>query len=406
MEITVQLLLDGCRFDYLKHTVFLKEKAKDAYLARTEETFGFQTRPAFLAGVYPETSQICHAFLYSPETSPFQLFRWFKVPGLIRKNIYIDFAFRIFISRFFRKITPHSALKRYGTIEKIPYDLLPFFDFAEKKLPWEQGYIGIPTIFDIFKQYGKTWFYLGWPTGIAESMVKKGSFKRKILERDYDFMFFQFWTLDKVGHRYGPLSVEIREAVKEIDRQVEKIYKVLQTKYEQVNMIIFADHGMVQVVNRIDVWNALQDLPLELGKDYVVFLDSSMARFWFMNRKAEDSVRDLLTRLGHGRILTAEDDARYRVRFGHNRYWDLLWLADPGTLIFPNFYQWWEPGILGLHGCELSHPDNQGLFMMLTDKEMNWNKREVVHLVDICPTTLKFMGLPIPATVEGRSVVL
>jgi len=51
---------------------------------------------------------------------------------------------------------------------------------------------------------------------------------------------------------------------------------------------LFSDHGMTNVEETFDIFAALGDL--RVGDDYLVFVDSTFARFWYPN----DEVRALV----------------------------------------------------------------------------------------------------------------
>jgi hypothetical protein len=161
---------------------------------------------------------------------------------------------------------------------------------------------------------------------------------------------------------------------------------------------------MVEVSKTVNIWEKIENLPLEFGKDYVMFLDSPSARFWFMNEKAEKLIENVLSEIHDGKILTEKEYKDYKIRFKHNKYWDLIFLVNPGVLVFPNFFQREFP-VKGMHGYQPSYKDNMGVFLAHLSGERKIKKVDTVHMVDIFPTVLNIMDLPIPPTSEGRSLL-
>ena len=401
-EITITVILDGFRPDYIDHTDFMKDISSldICYTSISQEPFGFtSTAPAFLSGVYPKTAGTCFAFMYSPKTSPFRFLKIFKIARLMRvagKNKRVE--------RFFRKLL-HTISSVVGDMiviqpEMVEYNLLQYFAFSAANP-------AIPTLFNIFDEHNKKWAYfrmdINKKSGRGRFMTPKNVMK-KLSEDTYDYISIYIPNTDWIGHKYGPDSEEIINAIKKIDDYLKNLYVSLKSKYKIVNMILFADHGMVEIKNCVDIWDHLQKLRFEMGRDYVVFLDSTVARFWFRNNDAKKDIIAMLSKIDNGRILTDEDYERYKIKFEDNRFGDLMWLADPKTLIFPNFFQW-DEAARGMHGYDPSYPDNQGLFMMILNKDIELEKRDIVHLTDIFPSILDIMDLPVPKTCEGISII-
>jgi len=117
--------------------------------------------------------------------------------------------------------------------------------------------------------------------------------------------FIYFGELDGLGHKHGSKSVEIMNAVREIDEKISGMDFDL----------IFSDHGMVNVEKIIGV-------PITEN----CFIDSDMARYW--GNKEELKIIEGKLPLDDGEILDWPDK-----RFG-----DLIFLAKTGRLIYPNFW--------------------------------------------------------------------
>lgn len=431
-EITINLLLDGFRYDYLKHAPFLQSLSKEAFVARTQEPFGFESiRPAVFAGVYPETSNISHIFWYSPETSKLGVFKLLQEMKFFQRryfgNKYVDFAFDGLVKQLVKLRINSPLAKGYSndanilqdfkdyvdiwkgnaSLYEIPTILLVNFDSCEKKLCFMEGYLtGIPSTFEILNKNNRKWLYFGWSVFCLNIYNRKqiNYIKYEISKCKPEFVHIHIGNTDGIGHKFGPNSNEIKKDIEKIDKIIEEFYHFLSLQFDTINLIIYGDHGMVPIANTIDIWNLLENSNLKIGKDYVVFLDSPMARFWFKNKNAEKKIRDILAQIDCGKILTDQDYGKHRIRFKHQRYGELIWLANPGTLIFPNFFQRSQPA-KGMHGYDPKCLENQGLFMLLTNKDVEIKNREIVHLVDIFPTTLDLMNLPIPETCEGISLI-
>jgi predicted AlkP superfamily pyrophosphatase or phosphodiesterase len=61
------------------------------------------------------------------------------------------------------------------------------------------------------------------------------------------FITLYFSDTDTAGHRYGPDSPEVAEAVRELDGEIGKLMDGIKESKLPVDLIVLADHGMVKV---------------------------------------------------------------------------------------------------------------------------------------------------------------
>ena len=66
-------------------------------------------------------------------------------------------------------------------------------------------------------------------------------------ERRPHFITLYFSDVDTAGHQYGPESVQVAEAVHELDSDLGKLFAGIQQVHLPVDVIVLADHGMIQV---------------------------------------------------------------------------------------------------------------------------------------------------------------
>lgn len=405
MSTVVFVLLDGFRHDYLseKDTPFLWELSKEgsAIVSRTREPFGFQSRPAYLAGLYPEESGVCTLFKYSPETSPFKgVGPLSRVEGLPRVRLWVRKRVELNTSRL---VGP--TYRFLHTTAQIPLMLLPFFDYSEKELPWEMNF-KTPTLFDIVKKTGEQFIYMGWPE--YSSQYADGTVTSRLCESlnaDYGFVFVQLALLDGVGHTHGPDSAEIKKALRETDSRVEEIFSTLQKNLNEFVLFIFGDHGMVKVKERLAIWSRLRTLRCRLRRDYLVFLDSTTARFWFFDENSREPIEGLLREVGGGKLLDDADRKTHHIRFNGREYGDLIFLADPGNLIHPCFFGMGKSAPKGMHGYDPDCAENQGIFILAPRASKKVRAPEVVDLVDIYATAVSFLGFEVNEMAHGKNLL-
>lgn len=401
---TVAIQLDACRSDYIskEDTPFLFSLKQVGISGSLVPTFGFEPDAAYLAGLWPDQCNGGMHFWYSPETSPFReiqlLVRYLGIFPNTCQNV-----FRRILSKYVQKTTNYSRPRFVTSIGKIPFRLIPYFEMPEKALFYEDKFANGRNIFTILKNNNKSFFFHGaptCPTGVED--VYRGLVEAN---HTFDFIFLHTGMLDGIGHKYGPHSDEISSALRRLDRVMKEICTFLKNKYEEFNLVIFGDHGMVEVKETLDIERIINGLGLKLGDDYIYFLDSTIARFWFFNENARGLIISVLSEIKQGSVLTEKDKSKYHLHYSHNKFGDLLFLVAPGTLIFPNFWNNTTPE-KGMHGYE---PEYNGQQSALVIHSPFINKQtKIEHPIDmrrIFPTLIKFTGMNTYTDNELSSIV-
>ena len=125
-------------------------------------------------------------------------------------------------------------------------------------------------------------------------------------------------------------------------------------------MRVFGDHGMAQIHAHADLLQDLGGIKAEMPRDYVVFLDSTMARFWFADESARREITDRLAARSDGRFLTPEELLSLGADFPDHRYGEEIFLIDPGVLILPSYMG--SSPLQGMHGY---HPGDRDSYTTL-----------------------------------------
>jgi len=403
-KLTVTVQIDACRSDYInkKNTPFLFSLKEEGVSGSLVPTFGFEPDAAYLAGLYPDECDGGMHFWYSPETSPFKtaqlLLRYFD--GL--PSIFQRFLHRL-STIFVRRTTKSSRTRYVPSFYRIPFKLMSFFDLAEKYLLYEDKFTNGRSIFTMLRNHNKPFFFHGAPI----SPISTEDLYNGLVEADhpFEFIFLHTSVLDSFGHKYGPYSDEVSSALKRVDDLIKEILTLLKKRYGDFNFVIIGDHGMTAVQTTVDIKKQIEELDLKVGKDYVYFLDSTIARFWFFNERSKQLITSVLSKIKQGHMLTEEDKNRYHLNYAHKKFGDLLFLVDPGTLIFPNFWNNATPE-RGMHGYEPEYSGQQSA-LVIHSPFIN-EQRKIEHPVDmrrIFPTLVKLTGLDACSDNEPSSIV-
>lgn len=61
------------------------------------------------------------------------------------------------------------------------------------------------------------------------------------------FISLYFSLVDTQGHRFGPKSNEVKEAVEYVDDIIGQLNQVIENSNQEIDLVIVSDHGMIQV---------------------------------------------------------------------------------------------------------------------------------------------------------------
>lgn len=246
-----------------------------------------------------------------------------------------------------------AAADVIGT-ERIPVQLLPYFSLSETAYTDEPNlFFPHMTIFDRLREQGENWSWIGYPTHIGSTDTILQAYRTHPAT---DVAYLHFSELDWIGHRHGPNSIEITNALKHMDNALQELLE--EPISSGSRLILFGDHGMVDVTYQLDLWSHLRELPLHCPNDYLFFLDSTQARFWFFSEGAEQQIRGLLSSLSGGHILDSTERQELHVNFPGREYGDLIFAIDGSGIIHPSFFSREGSGPKGMHGYLPDSKDN------------------------------------------------
>ena len=301
------VLLDAFRHDYINpvDTPFLYAGTRrGVYAKKLKSTTGFTQRAAIFTGSMGSESGMFTMYTFDPEASPF---RFLKNDGRAKRmvaarNLLDKIPMLNGLRRVKRLLTESQDQQQQGYRRHIqnqakeyashappayiPLTLLPFIGVSEDNRPIHlPGAFAEESIFDVFVQEQIDYNYLMFPAfncddeAVMELILGAGQSSARVV-------LGQFSDSDLLVHHCGPTSQKRRAIAGEIDRRLRD----LALHYdEDATWVIIGDHGMTDVTEELDVSSELAALEKEAGirrgVDYLVFLDSTMARFrWLTER--------------------------------------------------------------------------------------------------------------------------
>ena len=398
MSKAVMIWLDGFSSRYLdpQKMPFIFELSRSGLSTTLEPLFAFAGIGASaFTGTTINTNKIWCDYVYKRGGSSPATLRWLLRLCDCFPDDTMNQRARYIICRIFG-MNP-------GTPNLIPVELADFFRVKERKrLTDEEPIEGMTTLFDQLRRCGMRFLTLGFYESILEERLVK-----KVIEalaKNYEFILFRLGSPDKLGHKYGPESPEVTKRLGEIDKVVKEITKRGIESNPSMHFVIFSDHGMVPVREHVDLMSLLKGLPLRMPEDYILFLNSTVASFWFNNDKAEEIVRQALGKIEPGMILDEPKLKELEIDKIGSEYGDLIFALKEGSVFFPDFYRRRRPP-KGMHGYAFAAYDKPPFIVYSPGVTYKASRKGNARFIDVMPTILDLLNLPIPPTCEGRSLL-
>ncbi len=412
-DAVVFLLVDALRHDYVGRTRFLAATAARSLTGQLEEPFGFCPRGAYFGGLTMAEQGYTNLFRFDPARSPFAWTR--ELAGGDDGDAALRAALRPGIVSRAKAVVPPFAAMYLDPLD-IPLPWLGYFDVCEREGP-ASATVGYRSLFHQLDARGEPWLDLSWPylgwTGPLTSGRVAGM-ALDTLRPAHRFAFVHLPELDMVGHAYGPGSRELQAALEDTDRLCELVCARVAELYRDPVIVIAGDHGMLPVTRRVDVAGALAATGLRFGAEIAYFIDSTMVRLWALTSAALPRALEALGACGGGRVLDAGDWARYGLTGIDDRNGHAVFLADPGVLFSPNFFDWAGTGaVRGMHGYAPDVDDNRAALLIYRPHAPAAGECGVLAARDLHPMFQSWLGLdqseravtgpPAATTVDGTT---
>ena len=246
----------------------------------------------------------------------------------------------------------------------------------------------------------------------ANSVLKSLCREDKLLEvlELYSLDRYQQWNLDD--------EKRVNDAYAKVDSFLERL--MAKCRRSGKALLIVSDHGHETISESIDLSDYLA--PLNLSEDdYSLFTEVSSARFWFHNEQSRIAIHEALSQIKSAELVTYREMERYGVPLSDPSYGELFCFLRPGAIFFPHdFYQplanlyfgltdrtqrsrLRDPRHRGNHG-HLPHHEAERSFAMITGPEFRACDDDPASILDIAPTILSLLDLPIPTLMTGRNL--
>ena len=342
-SISIFILIDALGWEFIKNRPFLNDIATTKMPVKSILGFSSGVIPSILTGKYPQEHKHWSLYYYSPKTSPFG---WTKALLWLPDSILNTRLTRKIIEEISKRLMGYTG---YFETYLIPIKQLHLFDICEKKNIYApKGMDKTESIFDILQMNKVDYRSFTYPLKDKEILAKA---KESLKNDRSNFYFLYLSEFDALLHSSCGNNTKINQAIDSYEEEIKELYQTAKNRSQEINLYIFSDHGMAQVNNSEDLKSNIEKLGLKVPNDYVAFYDSTMARFWFYNDAAKDTITDLLNFKNYGRILTNEEIGTLGLDFTDNMYGETIFLMNTGTIINPSYMGNKAPQ--GMHGYDI-----------------------------------------------------
>ncbi len=224
------------------------------------------------------------------------------------------------------------------------------------------------------------------------------------------FITIYFADVDTAGHRYGPDSVEVGNAVKEVDNRVADIRAGIKKLglEKKVDVIVVSDHGMTAT-------SADRMVYLD---DYINLDDAFIPRFDtkagasvgpFVHMFVKDGDPDKIDKLykqlkgknPHMQVYKFKDIPKNWHLNNYDRVGDLFVVAENGWLLWGHSLKSHYPKPpSGMHGYDRFEPDMRASFFAAGPNIKRLHKIKPFENVEVYGIVAKILGLK-PAKTDG-----
>lgn len=351
---------DAFSWEYVRKRPFME----DFWAQRRplESVLGYSSTvmPVILTGRPPRETGIWTEYFYEPRPQP----------ALVRILLQPHLRFLLPTLNAARLVWFRVARKAGLGIEhrlRLPIQLSHLF--SRHPIKYDRfPPIGLPvkTLADLFAERGLRvdFRYLRRPP------LRSGEIEHlRSHANDADVFFYYDPTLDGLGHKVGASVSALAPSLDGIAEFLEEVSEVMAP--HDLELLLFSDHGMTTVTDTFDLFAELRDFTL--GIEYLVFMDSTFARFWFASDSVRDQILELLSEVP-GSFLSEEERKAYGIDFDDERYGQEILVAEEGIVFHPNYF----PGPFraftkkypeeAMHGYRPECPSAQGVLFYRGDR--------------------------------------
>lgn len=337
--ISMNFFIDAFGWEMNQENPFLPDLLPHRYPLKSIYGYSSACVPSILFGTTPSVHGFWSTFFYSPETSPF---KFLSPLSIIPKLITHRSKIRHQINKYVRK---RLQIEGYFNLYQFPFNKLKYFDYNEKINFYRRGSAPVPSLFDRLAEHQIPYYTYSVEKKEQDQWIE---LEHAIRQNQIRFSYVSLGRIDSLLHLNTRTSPVVIQQLNEYAHKIRRLYELAQQHYESVTLNIFSDHDMAPITGSIDLMQHIDRLDIDYGTDYIGVYDSTMARFWFLNKPTEVLLRNKLSTLPGGHIMTPAELSSLGTYFEDHKYGELIFQLDEGLVINPCFMG--NNVISGMHG--------------------------------------------------------
>ena len=350
--IEIFLFIDALGWKIVNDHKFLTELLPERKKINMQFGYSSSAIPTILSGKTPSEHGHLGLFRFAPETSPFKAFSrlaWLFKP----ESFWNRGRVRHHLSKLLKKVYGFTG---YFQLYRMPLWKLKFVDYCEKRdLFVAGGMENIANLHDTLSRKGVDFHISDWHLNDDKNYIAA----EKAIENGKNFLFVYTASFDGVLHDKISDTAAIKNKLDEIGKQIVHLYRKAEEYAEKVHFTVISDHGMTPLSGTVNIMDAVEKNGLVFGKDYGACFDSTMARFYYLNEKAEPVISGLMKKFP-GHFLSKEEESKYGIYRTDRIFGDAIFLLDAGIQIVPS--DMGDKPLNGMHGFA---PENEHSFAVI-----------------------------------------
>lgn len=292
-------------------------------------------------------------------------------------------------------------------------DLNDYFSYTDQKSLRESKWWEAEPIWNTVQSYGMKSATMFWPGSESAIGGRRPNYYRtyngnvshrervdQILKwlslpssKRPDFLSLYLSAVDEAGHNFGPDSVEINQALKDVDQAIGILMTGLKNRelLQKVNLLVVSDHGMIEVKHHIYLDDLIEDL-----EDRVEWVDYGPVASIKPAPGEEDDIYATLkfyqSRGMKYSVYRHQEIPHYFHYRNNDRIAPIIMVAESGWVIDFKGGDWVPKGA---HGYDPRLKDMQALFIG-TGPDFPTYKGPVtgVNNLDVYPLMMHLLNIP------------
>ena len=248
-----------------------------------------------------------------------------------------------------------NQIEGYFQLYQMPIDELGHYGHCEPKNIFTPGGLNRgDTIIDEITAAGVPAWISDWH---QSAEVNWQSLEAAVTRPELRFALMYDAELDGWLHQHGKeddgLAARLRaflDHIQQVQRRAETVHG------DSVRVHVFSDHGMCTIREHLNPFPLID----QAGPGVRTVCDSTMIRAWYRDDAAQTALRLALANQKGLRLLSRDELQAEGCNFADNRFFDDVWLADPGVLLVPSHMG--RVPMTGMHGFHPSHEDSNAIF--------------------------------------------